>query len=257
MGEAKVCSRCGEDFPPTSEYFHRQKDGKNGLRADCKKCVKKSSHEYYELNKESITKYNREYDRVNQKKTTERQKTYHILHNEHRIDYGKIYREKNRKLLAENKRKSYRANHEAMLAMSKRYKDSHRVEIRERDKIWSLANRPKINIAHQRRRARERQLLSTLTFVQWESIKQHFDNKCCYCGEEKKLTIEHFIPVSKSGELSINNVLPSCASCNCSKGAKLLNEWYPRQPFYSKEREQKILKYLNYKNKIQQFSLSF
>jgi len=109
----------------------------------------------------------------------------------------------------------------------------------------------------QRRLAIKKQLLSNLTPEQWITVKEKFKGVCCYCGEEKPLTIEHFIPVKNSGELTINNVLPSCLSCNSSKGAKQFFEWYPKQAFYSKKREQKILKYLNYKNEIQQFSLAF
>lgn len=34
----KRCSQCGKDFPASAEYFHRNKMGKYGLQAECKKC---------------------------------------------------------------------------------------------------------------------------------------------------------------------------------------------------------------------------
>lgn len=35
---AKVCTKCGREFPATPGFFSRQKDGRGGLRADCKDC---------------------------------------------------------------------------------------------------------------------------------------------------------------------------------------------------------------------------
>ena len=36
--ELKKCTKCGEEKEATSEFFCRSKTGKNGFRADCKKC---------------------------------------------------------------------------------------------------------------------------------------------------------------------------------------------------------------------------
>ena len=47
----KKCSRCGQ-WKPISE-FHKTKNGKYGVRSECKICIK----EYYENNKEKIKEY--------------------------------------------------------------------------------------------------------------------------------------------------------------------------------------------------------
>lgn len=36
----KVCTICGEEFPATVEYFHKQKGGKYGLMGECRECHK-------------------------------------------------------------------------------------------------------------------------------------------------------------------------------------------------------------------------
>ena len=111
-----------------------------------------------------------------------------------------------------------------------------------------------MTINEQKRRARVKELPSTLTLGQWNTIKIAFDNRCCYCGKVKPLAQEHFIAVANKGEYSHNNIVPACKSCNSSKRDKDFFEWYSKFKFYSKTREQKILKYLGYKNNIQQLS---
>ena len=50
---------------------------------------------------------------------------------------------------------------------------------------------------------------------------------CLYCGkhfEERTLTRDHVIPMSKGGEDIWNNVVSACRRCNQFKGNKFLNE---------------------------------
>lgn len=43
----KICSKCKKEVLLTKEFFQRDKKTKDGFRADCKECKKKSSKEYY------------------------------------------------------------------------------------------------------------------------------------------------------------------------------------------------------------------
>ncbi|KKM84744.1 hypothetical protein LCGC14_1296120 [marine sediment metagenome] len=48
---------------------------------------------------------------------------------------------------------------------------------------------------------------------------------CQYCGTNKeKLTIDHVIPVSRSGKSSFENCVAACKTCNSKKGSKLPSE---------------------------------
>ena len=53
------------------------------------------------------------------------------------------------------------------------------------------------------------------------------DKKCCeYCDSMENLSWDHLIPRSKNGpDIAENHVL-ACKSCNSSKGAKGIYEWY-------------------------------
>ena len=109
---------------------------------------------------------------------------------------------------------------------------------------------------YQRREARKRSLECNLTAKQWLDIKLQFDNKCAYCGKELPLAQEHFLALSKSGEYTVNNIICACKTCNSSKSNKDFFTWYPKYKYYSKKRERFILKFLNYKDGIQQITLA-
>lgn len=57
-----------------------------------------------------------------------------------------------------------------------------------------------------------------------------FGGMCAYCRTRKHKHWDHVVPLIKGGRHAIGNLLPSCASCNLAKGAKLLAEWRLLQP---------------------------
>lgn len=59
-----------------------------------------------------------------------------------------------------------------------------------------------------------------ITFEEWVMLVNMFDGMCSYCGiVPPKLTMDHIIPISKGGRHVMENITPSCLSCNNSKGA--------------------------------------
>ena len=53
----RVCSKCRRGYPPTTEYFHADKQKKDGLRPRCKNCRKEYSRRYHQLHREERSKY--------------------------------------------------------------------------------------------------------------------------------------------------------------------------------------------------------
>ncbi|MGW5637138.1 HNH endonuclease [Streptomyces sp. NPDC003832] len=47
---------------------------------------------------------------------------------------------------------------------------------------------------------------------------------CAYCGREAA-HLDHVEPLAKGGADKESNIVPACAPCNLSKGAKTLAEW--------------------------------
>lgn len=86
-----------------------------------------------------------------------------------------------------------------------------------------------------------------------------FNRSCAYCGIKLRrdfkdckkpdyLNWEHMIPLAKGGTHSMSNLVPSCKSCNGSKVAKDIFEWYlnasPKPKFYCPKRAELISRIL-------------
>lgn len=218
----KTCSRCKQEFTLTEEYFYRTKKNTDGFFGTCKSCAKAYFKEYKAKNREYISKRKEDYRLKNITEIKER---------------GRVYRENNKDKCRERFKRFYEANKESRIDYSKNWNKTHPENRR---------------ITSQLRESRKKNLPATLTEKQWEYIKDHFNSRCAYCGKEKPLCQEHFIPLSKGGEYTHNNIIPACVSCNTSKGASDFQEWYPRKKFYSIKRERKILKFLGYDNQLNQ-----
>lgn len=48
--------------------------------------------------------------------------------------------------------------------------------------------------------------------------------RCAYCDRPAE-HLDHVSPLSRGGEDVPSNLLPACAACNLTKGAKTLAEW--------------------------------
>ncbi len=242
---SKVCSKCNRELPATLEYFYKAKEGKYNVGKTCKEChgakfgcyrndnnvpegfrkcrrcgkvLPKTIHYFY-LNKSWNNFFG-----VCKKCSIDIQKTPHV--------------KKRRKV----------------------FYSKHKEEIMLKAKEWRQTSRGKLSLRirnHIKQQKRKR-LPYFYTKDLWLQCVDYFEGKCCYCGQEEKLEHEHFIPFSKDGEYTRNNILPACRRCNFLKGKKDFFDWYPNQSFYSKQREKKILNYLGYESSrnIQQLKLA-
>lgn len=223
----KICNRCGKEFPATTEYFRERKETKNGLRKECKECSSKYDSEYRIKNKKSVINSKKKYYQENKEYVQRYKKEYGVKNKIRIAEYQLNYRED-----ATNKEKASKYNNK-----------------------YAKENPEKYRVICQRRRAKKQLLSNTLTIQQWENIKKHFNNSCAYCGKKLPLAQEHFLALNEGGEYTINNIIPSCKSCNSSKGTKNFDVWYPKYKHYSKKREKIILKFLCYKGNTQQLKI--
>jgi 5-methylcytosine-specific restriction endonuclease McrA len=246
--ETKICKKCKREFPATTDFFGREKKRKDGLKSQCKECIAAQKREYWGKNKEKLYKQQLTYKKLNRAFKSD---VYFKIK-----ESKKEYYSKNRDKILEWSKNYYSKYKEQYI---KRYKGKYRNKYKEKSKEynhkWRQKNKEKIRIYKIKRENKKINLPSNLTSEQWEKINKSFNNCCAYCGKSGKMTVEHFIPISKGGEFTINNILPVCLSCNSSKKDRDFKKWYKLQEFYSLEREKNIYRYLGYKKDKQQLKL--
>ena len=127
---------------------------------------------------------------------------YRANHSDKVAEYLAIYRATHKKEIAAARRRWYAKNRKKLTEQARAYRAAH----------------PEVHrLAKSKRRARERNLPNTLTADQWTAIKRLYKDCCAYCGEKKKLTQDHVIPLLKGGGTVASNIVPACLPCNARK----------------------------------------
>lgn len=207
---------------------HKETHAENG-----KKWAKK--------NREKIRKLAKKYRLENPERSRQASKRYRDSHKEKTQKRHKKYREENREKIAKYNATHYRDNKKHYLEYGKTHYQENKKEYYRQTKNYREKNKEQYCIYAQTRIARIKMLKSDLTVEDWIYAQNAFGWRCAYCGKRsERLHQEHFIPVSKNGEYTKQNIIPACQSCNSSKNNKPFKEWYPEQPFYSKDRERFI-----------------
>ena len=249
--KTKVCSTCKKEFPLTIEFFTPAKTHKDGFLGQCRPCVAIYKKEHFKRYKVQAALNMKKYRKTHMESCHEYSKKYHLEH----VEEGKQYHLNNREHHLEMNKKRYYANVEHCNEVSRLWRTKHKEYVANYNHAWGINNRDKCNMLSEKRRTMKELLPASFTKQQWDDTKLFFNNKCAYCGKELPLSQDHFIALSKGGEYTINNIVPVCHSCNSRKNNLDFFKWFPKQSFYSKKREQKILKYLNYKDDVHQLRI--
>lgn len=217
--DTRTCTKCGESFPATTEYFYAQKDAKGGLQSQCKLCRRKGVRAYQQINKDKIRDYHRTYQQLN-KDDLENKK--------------RIYRQANQDKIREYKREYYQANKDKHRIRYRKYRQINRDKLREKDREYQQKNLEKRRINALRYRARKRQLPDTFTEQQWIACLEYHHYCCAVCGKQLRDLLgevephaDHWIPLNNEncpGTVATNMVC-LCNSCNISKNDTMPDLW--------------------------------
>lgn len=72
-----------------------------------------------------------------------------------------------------------------------------------------------------KRRALEMGADGQFSSEEWVLLKKKHGNRCALCRNDKKLTVDHIIPLCKGGTNYIENIQPLCMPCNSKKWIKI------------------------------------
>lgn len=251
----KTCRKCGEVKPHTLDHF-RVMNGGPALRSTCRACERigarrdgmegdRLARRFARIAKGAETRRQRyASDPVYREAVLQRVRDGRRLNPDEHRRWNRNNVETNRPAGgAYNKRKyaardrekarldhkAWRdANPEKVKAIWDRNYQKNKAAMKERIKRWLLANPEAANAARDRRRAKEAGAEGYYTKDDVRELLRHHGRTCFYCSAPlTKFHIDHFIPLARGGTNYPENLRLSCASCNCSKGAKMPWEWMP------------------------------
>lgn len=126
-----------------------------------------------------------------------------------------------------DKRKAYRQLPHVKARMadaSRRWRDAnpdrYTAQNRRNNRKFAVLHADQRQYIKNKRRARTLAAPGSYTRQEWEALCAKYDNRCLCCKQQKRLTIDHVIPLARGGSNSIDNLQPLCRLCNSRKWAK-------------------------------------
>jgi 5-methylcytosine-specific restriction endonuclease McrA len=241
----KCFGECGKELPLGD--FETFKEGKFGRRSHCKLCrakeakVWRQNHPSTEEQKEAARKRASDWGRANPERALASSLAWHRDNPEkHKASVKKYHSKPEVRAKLREKHVSWLLDPDNQLKAklaTKRWRENNPEKVKALYKSWVESNRDRVrglnqkwNTEHPEHHRRRYDALknSDFSFEQWLDILDQFGHCCVYCGRgDKKLTMDHVIPISKGGEHSKENVVPACRSCNSKKGNREASR-YPR-----------------------------
>lgn len=210
----KVCTKCGETKPATSEYFLTRCTKTGALKTKCKVCGAAYRKSYYADKKEWFSEYNKEYRKANLAAVKAQKKSKYELNRSAVIQKAQAYRESNR--VAARQRA---ANYTRRKAAS--------------DPMFAMALRVKALISTRLRaggytkKSRSHEILG----CDWHFFKTHIERQFVpgmTWENRSDWHLDHFVPLSSAKDeaelLALNhytNLRPMWAADNIRKSNKM------------------------------------
>lgn len=184
----KTCTRCNVWLP--LENFSKKKSSKDGLVSHCKKCERERYLEWYK-------------NKGGQKKVR---------------NYLDEYRKNNKEKCDEWNRISRERNKVKALAIGKKWREANKDRMAELKREWRKRNPHKDHEYNHQRRVRK---LGRISNMDAKSVLDASNGICYWCGKKaEKIELDHYVPISKGGSNSVDNLVVSCKKCNRSKHDK-------------------------------------
>ena len=159
-------------------------------------------------------------------------KRYHQRHRKERNAYSREWRRNHPEYFEaynqEHKNeqqlyfKKYWAEHrEEARLRSKTHYQQHKEEVLVRHSHWAITHRQNKSALHYKRKATLLGLPPELNTLTASDIAETLAiGKCFYCGTIGKVTLDHYIPFTRGGVNTRENVVAACPTCQSRKHNK-------------------------------------
>lgn len=215
----KFCVRCRQYLPETTKYFARRVS-KRTLHSWCRRC-------------HSV--YGSQWTKDHPENCKEADRRWYQGHRDVSYARAKQWKKNNPDKIREYQRRDRQKYGEKRKLYIRGWRKSHPDRIRA---YWHI------------RENRKRKVSAGFTDQDWKEALEYFHGVCAYCGNPPQLWDnprilhqEHFVPVSKGGEYTKENILPACISCNLAKNNRDPYEWIEQH--FGKRKAKKIIEQLN------------
>ncbi len=222
----KRCTRCGTI--QRREMFSRDARAGDGLHSWCKACASAYHREYRETHRDALNQASSDYYYQNLERLRADGRRRALEHKEEKAAYDRQYREKNKEAISARRKRHYKANVEKISEYKREYHQRNAEKLRAKTRRWHEQNpertRANVNI----RRARKAQARGNYTADESHDILERQGGNCLYCGAslDSSAHLDHFVPLSRGGRNSKENLVWACSPCNRSKGALLPWNWH-------------------------------
>jgi len=186
----KKCYKCG--LIKELAQFNKNKSKKDGLATECKICKKLQDKKYREENSDYYKQYNHKYN----------------------VEHKRALYEQKKEYIANNKETHWNQQHNWYIKNI----DS----IKFRIALYKKEHPEQYQMYSNRRLARKKTSIIAIFTIQ--DVINKYGKNCVYCGGLFE-QIDHYIPLSKGGSHTLDNVRPSCEHCNLTKNNKLPEEF--------------------------------
>jgi 5-methylcytosine-specific restriction endonuclease McrA len=228
MGEPKRCTRCGTEYPATTEYFYRRAGVADGLKSHCKNCEREQSRQYRVEHVEERRECLRQYRAAHAEELRESYRHYHAEHASERNEASRIYKLEHPEEMHEYSRRYYAEHAEERGEYAHRYYAEHVEERGEYARRYRAQHPDKMQDSERRRRAREASLPFNFSTFAADRALEYFHGCCAVCGKplrdlfgDIKPHFDHWIPLSDPRENNpgtvTTNMVGLCNKCNMSK----------------------------------------
>ena len=164
----KQCGKCGEI--KDVKDFTKRKDSKDGLRGDCKECMRKC----WNKNKEQYYKQKKIYYEENREKILESKKIYYSDNKDKILEQKKIYYKENKEHITEYRKQYQIDNKDKISEQRKQYRIDNKDKILEQEKQYRIDNKDKI--LEQRKQAYDDKVKTAITKIYESYTKNNYIN---------------------------------------------------------------------------------
>jgi 5-methylcytosine-specific restriction endonuclease McrA len=222
----KICTNPDCGWKPLSEYHPRRLFGLpvgDGYKSRCKECFNAQARAERAANLEQYQAWERKYVETKKQHYRDLKRSHQKANPEKYKEALSKYRETYREEINTKARERRQQDLEHYREIGRKSREKHAKERNAYQREYGKANRDKMALYTNIRRARKLDAEGSHTYQEWQELKALYDFKCLCCGRQEpeiKLTRDHVIPLVQGGTDSIDNIQPLCARCNSQKNFK-------------------------------------